>query len=161
MKRDRVHEIHEEWTARAPELDTSAILVIGRLVRAAALVNRAADEQLAEFGLTRPEFEMLSVLRRTGQPRTPGQLTREMLSSGASTTKRLDRLERAGLVRRESGERDRRVAYLTLTEAGEQLIDKVLPEYVAREEAELTGLAPGQRDKLGELLSRLLNTLES
>jgi len=33
--------------------------------------------------------------------------------------------------------------------------------YVAREEAELAGLAPGQRDRLGDLLGKLLNTLES
>jgi DNA-binding MarR family transcriptional regulator len=160
MEGDRVHEIYREWTEERPDLDHSPLLVVGRVWRAAALINRAAEEQLAEFGLTRPEFEVLSVLRRTDQPRTPGQVTREMVSSGAATTKRLDRLERAGLISREACDRDGRVAYLRLTEAGRELIDKVVPEYLDRARAELAGLTAAQREKLGELLGRLMETLE-
>ncbi|NKX51271.1 MarR family transcriptional regulator, partial [Arthrobacter deserti] len=63
---------------------------------------------LAANGITRAEFDMLSLLARSGRPMAPTELAAELLISGAGATKRLRKLTDAGLVRRETNPRDGR-----------------------------------------------------
>jgi DNA-binding MarR family transcriptional regulator len=157
---DLVDKIQAQWRSIRPEVDTSPIAVAGRVLRCATLLLRASEELLATYGLSRPEFDVLSALRRADGQATPGQLSREMLSSGAATTKRLSRLEEAGLVRRTGDSRDKRVIHLALTPAGRQLIDRILPAHIAVERDLLAVLDPAAQEQLAALLATLLHGLE-
>ncbi|MFI6369924.1 MarR family winged helix-turn-helix transcriptional regulator [Streptomyces sp. NPDC050546] len=156
---DTVAAVVRQWQAVHPGLDTGPMEVIGRINRCAALLQQAEDAPLRRAGLSRPEFDLLGALRRTGHELTPGELARETFSSGAAVTKRLKQLTERGLVERRIDSRDRRVAHLRLTDAGQELVDGVLPAQLAYETAALSGLdAPGQGELaalLGELLSQL------
>ena len=55
-----------------------------------------------------------------------------MLTS-SGTTKRLDKLEQEGLIRREADPNDRRGTLITLTDAGRELIDSVTAAHLANE----------------------------
>jgi DNA-binding MarR family transcriptional regulator len=77
-----------------------------------------------------------------------------MLTS-SGTTKRLDRLERAGLVERTADPDDRRGVIITLTAAGHELIDRVTEAHMANEARLLEGLSPAERDRLAALLRKL------
>ncbi len=114
----------------------------------------------APGGATRPEFDLLGALRRTGHELTPSELVRETFSSGAAVTKRLKQLTERGLVERRGDTRDRRVAHVRLTDAGRDLVDGVLPEQLAYERAVLSGLDPAGQQELGGLLGELLGRLE-
>ncbi|MET7286520.1 MarR family transcriptional regulator [Streptomyces sp. NPDC005573] len=149
-----------QWQAVHPGLNTGPMEVIGRINRCAALLQQAEDAPLRRAGLSRPEFDLLGALRRTGHELTPGELARETFSSGAAVTKRLKSLTGRGLVERRGDTRDRRVAHLRLTDAGRDLVDRILPEQLAYETAVLATLAPGEQGELAALLGDLLGTLE-
>ena len=108
--------------ARAPQLDLATEGIVERIQKIAWRINKAMDETLAAHDLNKGEWRLLGALRRHGPPyrRSPGQLAEEMgLSSGAMTN-RLDRLETAGLIRRQRDLNDRRAIEVELTDAGWQ-----------------------------------------
>ncbi|WP_053850415.1 MarR family winged helix-turn-helix transcriptional regulator [Streptomyces sp. NRRL B-24085] len=159
---DTVAAVVRQWQTVHPGLDTGPMEIIGRVNRCAALLQQAEDAPLRRAGLSRPEFDLLGALRRTGHELTPGDLARETFSSGAAVTKRLKQLTERGLVERRGDTRDRRVAHVRLTEAGRELVDGILPGQLAYEAAVLSVLTPAARDELaaglGELLARLEGT---
>ncbi|MFJ6564350.1 MarR family winged helix-turn-helix transcriptional regulator [Streptomyces sp. NPDC091412] len=157
---DTVAGVVRQWRAVHPDLDTAPMEIIGRINRCAALLQQAEDAPLRRAGLSRPEFDLLGALRRTGDELTPSELTRETFSSGAAVTKRLKQLTERGLVERRGDTRDRRVAHVRLTDAGRDLVDGILPEQLAYERAVLSGLAGRERDGLAALLGELLGRLE-
>ncbi|MGY0065816.1 MarR family winged helix-turn-helix transcriptional regulator [Streptomyces sp. QTS137] len=157
---DTVAEVVRQWRAVHPGLDTGPMEVIGRINRCAALLQQTEDAPLGRAGLTRPEFDLLGALRRTGRELTPGELARETFSSGAAVTKRLKQLNAHGLVERRGDPRDRRVARVRLTDAGREAIDGVVPAQLAHESAVLSGLDGPALDELASLLGELLSRLE-
>ncbi|WP_323187469.1 MarR family transcriptional regulator [Streptomyces sp. NBC_01275] len=157
---DTVAAVVRQWQAVRPDLDTGPMEIIGRVNRCAALLQQAEDAPLRRAGLSRPEFDLLGALRRTGHELTPGELARETFSSGAAVTKRLKQLTERGLVERRGDTRDRRVAHVRLTDAGRELVDGILPEQLAYESAVLSALAGDRQGELADLLGELLSRLE-
>ncbi|MFD7439570.1 MarR family winged helix-turn-helix transcriptional regulator [Streptomyces sp. NPDC059861] len=159
-RRDTVAAVVHQWQTVHPDLDTGPMEIIGRVNRCAALLQQAEDAPLRRAGLSRPEFDLLAALRRTGHELTPSELARETFSSGAAVTKRLKQLTERALVERRGDDRDRRVAHVRLTDAGRDLVDAVLPEQLAYEGAVLSGLDAPQQGELAALLRELLGQLE-
>ncbi|MBW8699219.1 Transcriptional repressor MprA [Streptomyces sp. MBT84] len=157
---DIVAAVVRQWHLVRPDIDTGPMEIIGRINRCAALLQQAEDAPLRRAGLTRPEFDVLGTLRRTGHELTPGELARETFSSGAAVTKRLKQLTERGLVERRGDDRDRRVAHVRLTDAGRDLADEVLPEQLSYERTVLSGLDDGGQRTLAALLGELLVQLE-
>lgn len=157
---DTVAAVVRQWQAVHPGIDTGPMEIIGRINRCAALLQQAEDAPLRRVGLTRPEFDLLGALRRTGHELTPSELARETFSSGAAVTKRLKQLTERGLVERRGDTRDRRVAHVRLTDAGRDLVDDVLPEQLIYENAVLSGLDSTRQRELAGLLGDLLGRLE-
>ncbi|WP_236790183.1 MarR family winged helix-turn-helix transcriptional regulator [Amycolatopsis sp. GM8] len=156
---DLIDRAQRQWGEVRPELDTSGMVVIGRVLRLASLIRRETDDLLAGHELTKAEFDVLCALRRNAVL-NPGQLSREMLSSGAAITKRLDRLARMDLVSRTASERDRRVVHVRLTDKGTVLIDELLPRQFESERAALDNLSDPERSELAGLLGTVLQTIE-
>lgn len=159
-RQDTVAAVVRQWQSVHPDLDTAPMEIIGRINRCAALLQQAEDAPLRRAGLSRPEFDLLGALRRTGHELTPSELARETFSSGAAVTKRLKQLTERGLVERRGDSRDRRVAHVRLTDAGRDLVDGILPEQLAYETTVLSGLAPRGQGELAALLGELLGELE-
>ncbi|MCX5059354.1 MarR family transcriptional regulator [Streptomyces sp. NBC_00201] len=157
---DTVSAVVRQWRAVHPDLDTGPMEIIGRINRCAALLQQAEGGPLRRTGLSRPEFDLLGALRRTGHELTPSELARETYSSGAAVTKRLKQLTERGLVERRGDARDRRVAHVRLTDAGSALVDGLLPEQLAYETSVLSVLDPQGQDELAGLLGELLGRLE-
>jgi DNA-binding MarR family transcriptional regulator len=85
-----------------------------------------------------------------------------MLVTTGAVTKRIDRLEAAGLVdRRSSVEQDARGKVIRLTPAGQKLVDRMIAVHLANEESLLAGLSASERKTLGNLLAKLSVSLES
>ncbi|MFE6160546.1 MarR family winged helix-turn-helix transcriptional regulator [Streptomyces sp. NPDC056486] len=158
--RDTVAAVVRQWQTVRPDIDTGPMEVIGRINRCAALLQQAEDAPLRRVGLTRPEFDLLGALRRTGHELTPGELARETFSSGAAVTKRLKQLQERDLVDRRADTRDRRVSHVSLTDTGRGLVDSILPDQLAYETVVLAGLDEDGQDQLSSLLGELLAQLE-
>ena len=149
-----------QWTERYPDLDTSHILVVGRILRIAAAVTATSEVELGAHGLTRGDFDVLCALRRADGPLRAGEITTVTGASAAAITKRLDRLSAQGLVRREQAEHDRRSVLVRLTAEGVHLLDDVFPAIAASEAEALAGLAPEETARLAELLAVVLGTVD-
>lgn len=155
---DRVARIQQEWRRERPDLDPSPQGVFGRLAR----LHGHLSEQLAivfrAHGLTEGEFDVLAALRRAGDPfeRTPSELAASVMISSGGLTKRVDRLEAAGLVARRPHERDGRSRVVALTAAGRALVDRAFEAHLANEHRLLAALEEGDRHALEGILTRWL-----
>ncbi|MFG2223078.1 MarR family winged helix-turn-helix transcriptional regulator [Streptomyces sp. NPDC048644] len=160
MAEDIVAGVLRQWQQVHPGLDTGPMALIGRLNRCSALLQQAADAPLRRAGLTRAEFDILGTLRRMDRELTPGRIARETFASGAAVTKRVRQLETRGLIVRRPDDRDRRVAHLSLTDEGRDVIDRLLPEQLGYEAALLDGIGAQRQHQLSDGLAELLVVLE-
>ncbi|QHC57677.1 MarR family transcriptional regulator [Rathayibacter sp. VKM Ac-2760] len=158
---DAVDEIRAGWRALRPELDTSAVDIAGRLIRASALLVRATEERLAAFELTRGEFDVLTTLRRRAVPQSPTTLRTIGLASAPAITKRLHALEGRALLVRTANPADGRGALIALTAAGVALVDAAFPEVLAVERELLAGVPDALRDDAARGLRAVLASMET
>jgi DNA-binding MarR family transcriptional regulator len=160
---DGVDRIIEQWRHERPELDTAAMAVFGRIYRLARIAGDEVERAYAEFGLGRPEFDVLATLRRAGEPYelSPGALAASMMLSTGGTTARLDRLEKAGLAERRPSPTDRRGVLVRLTPHGRDIIDRALGAGLARQQSLLSHLSPAAQRQLGDLLREALGAHDS
>ncbi|PRY69997.1 DNA-binding MarR family transcriptional regulator [Glaciihabitans tibetensis] len=157
---DSIDRIRRAWSSLRPEMDTSVVGTIGRIIRASRHIVMLSDEALEQFDINRGEFDVLSALRRSAVPLTASELARSLVTSNAAITKRMVQLERSGLAVRERDDRDGRVVRLTLTPAGVDLIDVAVPAQLAFEESVAAVIAEPRREQLEETMRILLAELE-
>lgn len=155
---DGVDGILRQWRQERPDLDASPMGVIGRVSRLARELEQRLDPVFARNGLEAGLFDVLATLRRSGEPyrMRPADLAQAVMLTSSGTTKRLDRLESAGLIVRRPDPQDRRGLLIELTPAGRQLIDTAVADHVAAEDRLLAALSPEDRDRLAGLLRILL-----
>lgn len=154
---DHVDRIVEQWQAERPDLDTSPMAVIGRLSRIAASVTAELAGTFARHGIDASAFDVLATLRRQGAPYqlTPAALAIEAMVTTSAVAQRLNRLEVLGFISRLPRPEDGRGKLVELTTSGRELVDRVLPEHLATEEALLVNLSAEERESLVQLLKRL------
>ncbi len=157
-ERDGVDLILEQWERERPDLDTSPIGVIGRVSRLARELEQRLEPVYAEQGLEPGWYDVLATLRRSGPPYRlrPSEFTGALMLTSSGTTKRLDRLEQAGLVARTPDPHDRRGTLITLTAAGRELVDAASEAHIANEHRLLGALSEAERQRLADLLRKLL-----
>ncbi|KOV81321.1 MarR family transcriptional regulator [Streptomyces sp. NRRL WC-3618] len=158
QRRDSVDAIIDQWAVVRPDLDTAAMEVFGRIYRLARTMGDRTEKAYAPFGIARGEFDVLATLRRAGEPYTlsPRQLSSTLMLTTGGMTGRLDKLERAGLVRRSPDPHDRRGLQVTLTEDGLSRVDEAVGAGVAAQTRALAALDAGKAGQLADLLRELL-----
>jgi DNA-binding MarR family transcriptional regulator len=159
---DHVDEILAQWQRERPDLNVAALGLYGRLFRVVHLSDEALAKGLAKYGLQPGWFDFLAALRRAGAPYelSPTQLMRATLLSSSGMTKRLDRMEAAGLVERRPDPHDRRGTLVRLTRRGKSVIDRALETHLRNEERLLDAFTASERRTLDRLLKRFLVELE-
>jgi DNA-binding MarR family transcriptional regulator len=162
-QRDAVDAILDQWRRERPDLDLSAIGVLGRLAQVSLVLGRDVEQVFARHGLRSGEFDVLAALRRSGSPYTliPSELSAALMMSRAGMTNRLDRLEAAGLVVRSLDPADRRSFQVALTGKGREVIDATLTEHAANIARLVSCLTPEQSESLDRALRILLRSVES
>lgn len=158
---DRVAGIQQEWRRERPDLDPSPQGVIGRLHRVAALLTEQLVTVYARHGLTEGDFDVLATLRRAGTPyeRTAGELADHTMVTSGGMSKRIDRLEQAGLVSRRASSSDGRSRVVALTPEGVARIDAAVAEHFANERRLLDELSPADARALERILTGWLGRL--
>ncbi|MET8806755.1 MarR family transcriptional regulator [Streptomyces sp. NPDC004546] len=164
QRRDPVDAIIDQWAAVRPDLDSRAMEVFGRIYRLSRTMGDRMEKAYQPYGISRGEFDVLATLRRTGEPYTlsPRQLSATLMLTTGGMTGRLDKLERAGLLRRSPDPHDRRGLQVTLTEKGLDVIDRAVGAGLAVQTEALSLLDDEQVGQLADLLRELLaGTLEA
>jgi DNA-binding MarR family transcriptional regulator len=154
-ERDGVDLIIEQWQRERPELDSSPIGVIGRISRLAREIEARLEPVYREHGLEPGWHDVLATLRRSGGTLRPTDLTNASMLTSSGTTKRLDKLEQAGLIARHPDPDDRRGTLISLTPDGRRLIDALTPAHLDNERRILGGLTEAERRRIAELLRKL------
>jgi DNA-binding MarR family transcriptional regulator len=155
---DEVDDIVARWQRERPDLDVTPLEVLSRVSRLAKHLDRARRAAFAAHGLEAWEFDVLSALRRQGEPYqlSPGALLRSTLVTSGTMTNRVDRLAAAGLVRRDKDPQDKRGVLVQLTDAGKATVDAAMSSLLDRERELLDGLDRRQQSDLAALLRVLL-----
>src|SRR5215218_3864800 len=126
--------------------EADATLLVDDVIRAAAHLEPELEEALAEHGLTRPSYLVLTTLLDAPERR----LSQRDLMAGVQRTSgtlsvRLSRLERAGYVARERDPDDRRGAIVTLTDRGRERAEAARPAYAETAARLAAGFAFAER----------------
>lgn len=156
--KDAVDRIIEQWRAERPDLDPSAKAVTGRIVRAADLIARRNQAAFAPLGIKSGEYGALAALRRSGAPyeQAPSQMAQHLMVTSGGLSLMLDRLERAGLVRRRPHPDDRRSVLVALTPIGLRTIDEAMTAHASVEHELVEGLSRVEVVQLSRLLAAFL-----
>jgi DNA-binding MarR family transcriptional regulator len=161
--RDSIDELQEDWKRQRPELDNAAIGIVLRIQALEKRLGDQAAERLQAVGLQWWQYDVLSALRRQGQPfrmAATELAAAAMLTSGAMTN-RIDRLQREGLVRRVADARDRRRVLVQLTRKGVARVDRATEARFKAAAAALECLGDSQRRQLERHLRQLLLAQEA
>ena len=159
---DDVDTMLRDWARERPDLDASAMAVVGRLLHLGGLLQARAGERLRTHGIGYTELDVLATLRRSGVPYrlSPTQLRKTVLLTSGAMTACLNRLEQRGLIRRSPDEGDRRSLTASLTDKGFELIEAAIVPHFGEAECVIAGLAPAERADLAQLLRKLRLQLE-
>jgi DNA-binding MarR family transcriptional regulator len=156
-ERDGVDLILEQWQRERPDLDASPIGIVGRVSRLARELEQRLEPVYRAHGLEPGWHDVLATLRRAGPPYRlrPTEFTGALMLTSSGTTKRLDRLEQAGLITRGPDPADRRGTLITLTPKGRELIDNVTEAHLDNERRLLASLSDAEQRRLADLLRKL------
>lgn len=154
---DEVDRIVEAWITQRPDLDFSPLEVLSRVDRLSRHLDRARREAFRRSDLEPWEWDVLSALRRAGEPYqlSPKQLLQQTLVSSGTMTNRIDRLVGRRLVRREGDPADGRSVLVTLTDEGKTRVDAAITRLVDAEAVLLGVLSRADRERLAGLLRKL------
>jgi DNA-binding MarR family transcriptional regulator len=159
---DHVGRIQEQWRRERPDLDVTPQGVYGRLHRLADRLRSELEVVFDQYGLGEGEFDVLAALRRAGPPfeLAAGELARHTMVTTGAASKRIDRLEAAGLVSRRVSSEDARSRVVALTAAGRRVIDDAFTAHIANEHRLLAPLSGQDRRDLERLLGKWLAAFE-
>ena len=155
---DEVDEIVAAWGRERADLDVAPLHVLSRISRLAAVLDQRRADAFVEHGLQGHEFDVLSVLRRSGEPfeLTAGELAALTHVTSGTMTSRLDRLAARTFVSRHADPADGRLVRVRLTPSGWERVDAAFAALLDSERQLLATLDPRQRDQLADALRALL-----
>jgi len=123
------------------------------LLRTASIVSRALARVVEPLGLSLAQYNALRIIRGAGTGGIPTLAIRErMIEEGTTITRLLDKLEDAGLIRRERNFPDRRQVLCFATNAGRKLLDMLDPRVDSADEESVASLSESQLERFIELL---------
>jgi MarR family transcriptional regulator, 2-MHQ and catechol-resistance regulon repressor len=143
-------------------MDEDRLTTVGLLMESAAGLRRAIQRRTeAENSLSNQSFDVLIRLARSpGSELRMSELAAQTTLTPSGLTRSVDRLSDQGLVVRRVCPEDRRGAFAVLTPAGQELMDRAIPEHVAHIDELLSSLfAPEEEATLSMLLRRLRDHL--
>jgi DNA-binding MarR family transcriptional regulator len=159
---DIVDELLQQWATEHPDLDVSSLGVMVRVQLLAKLAGKRTEHALRRHGLRLWEYEVLSVLRRTGAPyELPStEIARAVLLTSGAMTTRIDGLEQRGLVRRRSSREDRRSILVRLTAKGRKLIDAAIGSRLDDANLAMEKIPARRRKQLAASLRTILGNFD-
>lgn len=155
--RDEVDRIVDAWRRERPELDVEPLQVLSRVSRLARHLDLARKRAFSASGLEPWEFDVLSALRRAGEPYelSPKALLLQTLVSSGTMTNRIDRLTTRGLVERHTDPNDGRGILVRMSDEGRERVDLAMDELMIGEVALLRRLNRADQERLAALLRTL------
>jgi DNA-binding MarR family transcriptional regulator len=155
---DPIDRAGDLWAAHWPDEQPdvyAAMRAVTSIMRAHQILIAELDAMLRPFGVTFSRYEALVLLVHSHEGALPLSKIGERLQVHAtSVTNVIDRLEAAGLVRREPNPRDGRGILAVITDEGRKVADKATVEFNAARFA-MSALPAADLERLFEILRAL------
>jgi DNA-binding MarR family transcriptional regulator len=152
---DRAGDLWQQHWPDEPADVYASMRAVTSIMRAHQILIAELDTMLRPFGITFSRYEALVLLVHSHDGALPLSKIGERLQVHAtSVTNVIDRLEAAGLVRREPNPRDGRGTLAVITEEGRKVADKATVEFNNSRFA-MTALGLDDLQRLFEILRRL------
>ena len=135
--------------------DPLAHRALDSLLRAEASVRRRLSADLEREGLSASGFSVLVVLATAGGELELRSLRHRLRTSKANATEVVSTLVSRRLVTRSRLQHDRRAASVCLTEAGQEIVDRLFPEHTERVAAAFAVLEEDEKRTLTEICRKL------
>jgi DNA-binding MarR family transcriptional regulator len=137
---------HRPFHSRGAEVAVS-------ILRTAALIERAYNKVVATHEITIQQYNVLRILRGAGGEGMPTLVIRDrMIHEAPGITRLLDKLEVAGLARRDRPSEDRRQVLCYITDRGLETLAALDAAVDATDDDAVAGLTTEQQRELISLL---------
>ena len=95
-------------------------------------ISSKLDEVLAPAKLNISKFNILMIIKHVGgyDGIQQNEISKRLLVTASNITKLLDKLEKDGLITRNTKKGDRRVKLIRITDYGSKTLDKIWPKYL-------------------------------
>ena len=140
-----------------PELDPAQLDAYFPLMEAVSLLQHSVEQQLrAEGDLSYVQFQLLAGLAAARGQLTMTQLADGVVYSRSGLTYQAGLLEKAGLITRAPSPDDDRATLVTITDAGLDLLRRVLPGHIRVTRSLLMDpLSQDDLRQLGDIMTRV------
>lgn len=123
------------------------------IVRTQEALATEFEQFFKEHGLSSSQYNALRILRgHAPEPLACSAIAREMVTREPDITRLIDRLERAGLAKRQRCSEDRRVVRVRITEQALELLGRIDDEVHALHRRQLAHMSEDQLAELNRLL---------
>ncbi|WP_279363755.1 MarR family winged helix-turn-helix transcriptional regulator [Xanthomonas sontii] len=162
MSRFAATEQRLDVTARKhPHFPRQAALVLRLIKLLHKLSLDQSNEVLRPYGLSYAEYNVLMMIDASPDGTlNPSQLSDAAGEKSANITRLTSQLVDKGLIQRMPSAEDRRMLLLRLTEAGERLIEALIPDLSFQLDTYVRHLDPAALAQLQALLKTLLRGVE-
>ena len=140
---------------RYPMLEIPALESWLILMRVSGDCESDLDQFLGQYNLSQRKFFVLILLMRNPEGLKVSQLATGTRVSCATMTGVVDGLFTAQLVTRVTDAQDRRAFVVTITPAGQELLDRVLPQHYQRISRIMSPLDEQERTELKAILTKI------
>ncbi|WGW12296.1 MarR family transcriptional regulator [Saxibacter everestensis] len=160
---DAVDAIALGWLRERPGTPVDSIGVVTRLWQAGKFFGDDRTRLLRGADADAATLDLLSTLRRAGSPyrMTTRELAGAALITAGAITQRVARAEKQGLVIRAPRGPGSRQVDVELTQAGHDVVERLVDLVLGRELQLLHHLDHEERDQLARLLRKLLDGLQT
>jgi DNA-binding MarR family transcriptional regulator len=151
MSRKTITAVGEEILQNKPFSSREEELLVS-LLRTTDVFEARFERVLRPFGISMTQYNVLRILRGAEpEGRTCGEIGERMIAREPDVTRLLERMERAGMIKRTRDSGDRRVVITRITTAGLKLLNELEPHM-----REIDGLLkPMGERKIMQMLSLL------
>ena len=161
-KDDLIDSLINEWQQERPQLDSSAMEIVGRILKLSKILEKSASKALSSYGIHYTDLDVLATIKRSGNPYelTPSQLIKSVLITSGAMTALLNRLTKLELIYRSQDSKDGRIKLVGLTPKGSKLIDKAIETRFNEAKDSISVLNKKENTELSALLKKLLISMD-
>lgn len=144
-----------ETAARYPTMDILVTEAYLHVLRTGTILHHCSERNLSKLGLSYGRFMVLILLRRHGGPVPVCKLAEMAGVTTPTVSAVLSGMVRDGLVERMEDSADRRVVRIGMLEAGQNVLDEVLPGMFLNQARVMSELDEDELKTLIALLSKV------
>jgi len=157
----RQSALQKEILQRSPFASLEQEASLG-VVRTASLLRRAITKVVSPFGITQPQYNVLRILRGAGKNGLPTlEVRSRMVDEAPGITRLVNKLERAGLMRRERSTPDRRQVICVISAKGLDVLAKIDPLIGIADNVGIAGLTRQEQRTVVRLLDKVRNSIRA